>query len=434
MSNMKSELSRSQARIIINKLGQDGTPPERGVKHFTVGMNSYLNVLNDEYLDTFLKDGASSFKLLVGDYGSGKTHFLYVLRSIAWEKNYVTSIVKLSPTTSPFDKLELVYKNIVTEIMIPVNEEENSTSDRGIENLLDSWFERIQSSFQISMKIDDPDSSELKKILNQYINDFKFAIESSSFKNAIKQYFRGKIDKDENKIEIITSWLKGEKVPPKFLKDYLIFEPLNKTTAFKFIRSLCQFVRDIEYNGLLLFFDEGERFSSISSSKARKIALDNLRQIVDESGNSRLPGSLVIYAITSHIENELAEYMALRDRLSSQSVLSFRNPSSVRIDIEKLDQEGSELLINISRKLSKIYEKAYNFNFEDISSIKISEFNDAVKELAIYTSNQSLSVNQRRLFVKSLITFFNNVRADKNIPSNEDITDILYDTAADLGD
>ena len=68
--------------------------------------------------------GLSSFKLLVGDYGAGKTHFLYVLREIAWRSNFAVSLVKLSPSSCPFDKLELVYKNLCSEIAPPPKDEE----------------------------------------------------------------------------------------------------------------------------------------------------------------------------------------------------------------------------------------------------------------------------------------------------------------------
>ena len=101
-------MDRQLARAIINKLGSTGTPPEFGIEHFTVGLEPYLKVLEDEYLDGILKYNLSSFKLITGNYGGGKTHFLYTVRDLAFRHNYCVAYVSLNPTECPFDKLELV--------------------------------------------------------------------------------------------------------------------------------------------------------------------------------------------------------------------------------------------------------------------------------------------------------------------------------------
>jgi len=420
------KITQNTARMIINKLGESGTPPESGVRHFSAGLDTYIDVLREEYLNTNLKIGLSSFKLLVGDYGAGKTHFLYVLREYAWDQNYVVSLVKLSPSSCPFDKLKLVYKNLCSEIIPPPSDRNVvSYTEKGIRYLLEEWFEDIRDKFKKSLKVDDPYDYELTESLKSYINSLKLSVESNSFKNAVIQYFKASINGDEESKNLIISWLSGEDTDRSALKEYMIFERLTKATAFPLLRSLCQFVRDIGYNGLLIFFDEGERMSSISGSRQRKEALDNLRQIVDESGNSRLPGVLFIYAITPKIEtDEITEYPALRDRLRANRNLSKINPLSVRIDVEKLDISGQELLEIIARKLVSIYEVAYNYKFQPEVYSRISEF-------ATYAANTTLTVNVRRLFVKSMVAVLNYIKNTKNVPSLEDMRSLFIETAAE---
>ena len=79
-------LTQQEAQHIVRKLGESGIPPTRGLEAYTVGMDSLLGTLTSEYLGGYLRDGGSSFKLVVGEYGSGKSHFLYRLRDIAWEQ------------------------------------------------------------------------------------------------------------------------------------------------------------------------------------------------------------------------------------------------------------------------------------------------------------------------------------------------------------
>lgn len=420
-------LTIPSARMIINKLGETGTPPENGASYFSVGLEKYFDVINEEYLQTNLQMGLSSFKLLVGDYGAGKTHFLYVLREFSWKHNFCVSIVKLSPASCPFDKLELVYKNLVIEISSPpISGDIVTYTEMGIEYILDRWFESMREKFMKGLRVEDPQDSELINRLQSFINSSKLAIESSSYKNAVKEYFRACIRNDETSKAVILSWLKGEKSDTGLLKNYRIFERLSKSTAFLFIRSLCQFIREIDYSGLLIFFDEGERMSSISGAKQKKTALDNLRQIVDEAGNSRLPGVLFVYAITPQIETvEITEYPALRDRLRANRNLSALNPLSVRIDIEDLDISSEELLEKIAVNLIQIYEIAYTYEFPP-------EVHNRIKEFAHYAASRTLSVNVRRLFVKSMVSVMNYIRSTKRTPSFDQMKSIFVETASEL--
>src|SRR5256885_12190855 len=91
------------ARQIIETLGQSGTPVSKGVSFYNVGNDSLLKAIDPHYLGSYLADGGAVFKLVVGDYGSGKSHFLYCVRDRAWQRNFAVSKVDLSPKESPYD-------------------------------------------------------------------------------------------------------------------------------------------------------------------------------------------------------------------------------------------------------------------------------------------------------------------------------------------
>jgi hypothetical protein len=62
----KTVLDSKLAKAIIHKLGSFGTPPEFGIEYFSVGVEQYLRVIEDEYLKDILKFSLSSFKLITG--------------------------------------------------------------------------------------------------------------------------------------------------------------------------------------------------------------------------------------------------------------------------------------------------------------------------------------------------------------------------------
>jgi hypothetical protein len=119
-----NELKPQVARRIIDTVGANGIPPQYGFQFFTAGLEPYLSVIEEEYLASFIKQGGSAFKMVVGVYGGGKTHFLYCVRDIAWNHNFAVSYVSLSPGESPFHKLELVYSAIVRNIVAPLTADE----------------------------------------------------------------------------------------------------------------------------------------------------------------------------------------------------------------------------------------------------------------------------------------------------------------------
>ncbi len=399
------------ARGIINILGSTGTPPEHGIEHYTVGLDQYLQTLSEEYLQGILKIDYSAFKLIVGSYGGGKTHFLYNVRDLAFKENFVVSYVPLSPSECPFDKLELVYKAIVDNMLTPPpvqtykpaslagrpeRKDSFSWQGRGIEAFLRTWYGQVILSFE---------GAEDKESLIEETLETITGIESISFRNAVRGAFKALLGGDEEQLARLLLWIKGEGFDRDELRKYGVMEDINRVTAFRMIRSLIQWVKLIGYSGMVLLFDEAERGMSVIRAREKKIALDNLRQIVDECGNGRLPSCLILYAIPDEnqlLEGTLGVYEALRQRL--RGMFHRSNPSGAKINLEDLDMDAIEFLIALGEKLSQIYHIAYGFPFDS-------------RELVHNVAKAAYSfrfhgIGHRRLFVKALIQCLHQLRDD----------------------
>jgi len=143
-----NELRPDIARRIVETVGANGIPPEYGFQFFTAGLQPYLAVMDEEYLSSFIKQGGSAFKIVVGVYGGGKTHFLYSVRDLAWRYNFVVSYVSLSPDESPFHRLDRVYKAIVGGMMPPLTTDEMlSGYEQGIVSFLRAWYSQQFQEF-----------------------------------------------------------------------------------------------------------------------------------------------------------------------------------------------------------------------------------------------------------------------------------------------
>ena len=388
-------MDRQLARAIVNKLGSTGTPPEFGVEHFTVGLEPYLKVIEEEYLDGILRYNLSSFKLITGNYGGGKTHFLYTVRDLAFRHNYCVAYVSLNPTECPFDKLELVYRGIAANLIAPrPADAPTAVWDKGIESVVRMWHDDQR-------KLHDRTDS-----LRKYLETLP-TTESTSYSNSVRGAFASLLAEDGEGFSDVIQWLKGEDVTKEVRVQHRISERIDKATAFRVLRSLIQWVHAIGYAGLVLLFDEAERGMSISSSRDKRRALDNLRQLVDECGNSRLPGAMVFYAVPD--ENLLLEgsggvYEALKQRL--RTALNETNPVGVRINLEELGIEPAEFLKRLGARLAILFESAYELKLAEAKRDAIVR---ALADLAV--SAFAFDVGYRRLFVVSVLDAFHQLRA-----------------------
>ncbi|OPX17460.1 hypothetical protein BXT86_06365 [candidate division WOR-3 bacterium 4484_100] len=401
------KLDKKTAKAIIHQLGSSGTPPQFGIEHFSVGLEPFLKVIEEEYLRDILKLNLSSFKMITGNYGGGKTHFLYMLRDLAWKNNYVTSYAPLSPTECPFDRLELVYKKIVLNIAPPLENGQPFSDQIGIDILLKD--------------IDKKSTGILMKLSR---------LESSSFANAIKAAILNLKNEDEEGFYEVIQWLKGEDVPKELRLRYRISERIDRSNAFRMLRSLVQFINAMGYSGLILLFDEAERGMSISSARDKRRALDNLRQLIDECGNSRLPGAMFFYAIPD--ENLLLEgtggvYEALKQRLRSN--FTRINPMGVKINLEELGLEPVDFLTRLGKKLKNIFEIAYDCRLKDdlfIPSMK--NLVEAALEL------QTLDISYRRIFVVGIIEAYQRLKQEQILITEEIAREILRSTVKMLSE
>jgi hypothetical protein len=388
-----NELRPDIARRIIDTVGANGIPPDYGFQFFTEGLDPYLSVIEEEYLASFIKKGGSTFKMVVGVYGGGKTHFLYCVRDIAWKHNFVVSYVSLSPGESPFHKLELVYRAIVRGIMPPLSPDELlSGYEKGIISFLRSWYGKKYQEFSDR----GLSGGDLREALLVDIERLG-GIESIGFAKAVKSAFCALLNNQEEDFINICQWLSGEGYYRRIHGRYGILQRIDRTTAFPMIRSLVQWIREIGYSGLVVLLDEAERVPSLST-RQREQHLSNLREVIDECGHTNFQGVMIFYAVPDEnfLEGHTQIYEALKQRV--ETVFDDLNPTGVKIELEKIPIEPLEFLKKIGQKLREIYEIAYEHHFDDA---RVEETVDLIANSAY--EERFGDIGYKRLFVQRWI-------------------------------
>jgi hypothetical protein len=386
-------ISKTLARQIVEVLGSSGTPPNRGVQHFNVGNQSLLDALDEYYLSSYLQDGGATYKMVIGDYGSGKSHFLYCLRDLAWQRGFAVVKVDLSPVETPYNDQRLVYSAVARNI-IWHEEDEMITDERGLIPFLEGTLQRIVGEGISLETAGHPNYRGLVDTLEAT------PIDSPAYKSAVLGYFEALIRNQDERLESLSRWLVGSPTTPddtKILREIGVTGKITRPNAFRMLRSLAQVVRALSYSGLILLFDEVDRMASIGG-KAEKLATDNLREVIDRC-RDELPGAMFVYAVPPQFINDIVpRYPALQQRVRAPGRFSRSNHFSPQISLEHLDLDEDDLMLAIGEKLIPIYETAFEADLDQT----IQYGNAAI--LANVARDVFLDISHRWLFVKAFIT------------------------------
>jgi hypothetical protein len=351
---MSDALDSRTASRIIHSLAESGQPPKLGASYLNVGTDSIIRRLRTDYLEDLLtsfegQDGQGACKWVEANYGNGKTQFLRCTQEEAWNLNYVTAFVELSQDECPLDRPDRVYgavaRSLQAKPLTPADVDRGRGIDAALQQLLDRKFQGV-----LSGNLND----ELRDQAIAWVETSLAAtpVESTGFRTAVVQFLQAKLKGDSHKAQVAAVYLRGEPFATKELKEIDLYEKLDRTSGFRFLRSLCQLIQRSELAaGTVLLFDEARRSLSLMSSKAQKIACENLLTIINRCNSGELPGTLFLYAVMPEFFTEFATaYPALQQRCGP----------ATRIDLESLQGlKELDLLQMIGQKITEVFRTAF---------------------------------------------------------------------------
>lgn len=291
-----------------------GKPPHEYVGTFHVGYTPLLDYFRSK-LDEVRDLGVSDVKFVNADFGRGKSHFLDLVRLLAFERGFVVSRVELHQREVPFDKLEIVIQRIIMNV---------STAEfrsNGFEKLLRKWAreQRGKSENELYAVLEDVPMPQLRTYL------VEFARAANVDPPAPRRI-----------IELLR-WFRGEETPSK-----------RFNSVQEYLHSLTQFFRLIGYSGFVIMLDEAEAISSLTRGNRGSIANENIRQIIDNDQDSQ--GFYFVFASTPTFfaappggqvrrgdPISVYSYPALRRRVENVlSLMDPRSPDSVIVELPDL--------------------------------------------------------------------------------------------------
>ena len=119
---------------------KSGNVPQSGAISLCMGREMEVEEFK-ELLNKVDEDEKAVVKFVNGEFGAGKSFFLKVVEEMAFDKNFVVSWITLS-NDIPFNKIDVVYKNIAKNLKCKTGTSLDHIIDRWITNLKMMSFEQ----------------------------------------------------------------------------------------------------------------------------------------------------------------------------------------------------------------------------------------------------------------------------------------------------
>jgi len=259
-----------------------------------------------------IADGGSSFRLVIGDYGAGKTFFLYLVRAIALEKKLVVANADLTPDRrlqASGGQARSLYAELMRSIATRAKPEGGA-----LPGVVEKF---IATSKTVAKATGQPTEAVLRQKLEQLtelVNGYDFA-------DVIASYCRGVEEGNERLKTDAIRWLRGEFSTKTDARQALgVRTIVDDDTVYDQLKLLARFIRLAGFAGFMVCLDEVVNLYKLANSQARNANYEQILRILNDSLQGTAVGLGFLLGGTPEFlldpRRGLYSYAALQSRLA----------------------------------------------------------------------------------------------------------------------
>ncbi len=338
---MNKPIKPKEREIIIQSL-RSGVVPKIGLQHIQVGRSNELKSFIKDI--DIISDGGSSFRFVIGEYGSGKTFFLSLVRSIALEKGLVTIHADLSPTKrfqGTDGKARMLLADMINNLSTRTKQDGNA-----LQNILEKFI-------SIAKEEATKKNESVSTIISQKLSELNEYTGGYNFISVIKKFYEAIETGDEELKNYAINWLKaGYTTKTGTYKDLGIKEFISDSSFFNTLILYSVFVKKAGYKGLLICMDEMVNLFKITNTVSRKANYEIILTMLNNTLQGSLSNMGFIMCGTPEFMTDtnrgLYSYEALRSRLAENSFskkLGVVDFNSVVLRLASLTKEEVYILL-----------------------------------------------------------------------------------------
>lgn len=287
-----------------------GVVPRVGQQHIQVGRHDEVKALVTD-IDR-VADAGSSIRFIIGEYGSGKTFFLNLVRSIALERNLIAINADLSPDRrlhATGGQARSLYAELMRNIAT------RSKPDGGamasvVEKFVTSALAEARST-----------GGAVEEVIRTRLASLQELVGGYDFAHVVEAYWRGHDNGNEDLKESALRWLRGEYTTKTEARTHLgVRTIVADANVYDQLKLFARFVRLAGYGGLLIVLDELVNLYKLANTQARNSNYEQILRILNDVLQGSTEGLGVLLGGTPEFlfdtRRGLYSYSALQSRLA----------------------------------------------------------------------------------------------------------------------
>lgn len=304
---------RERDRDAILQSLRAGVVPRRGQQHIQVGRESELRVLIED-IDR-ISDGGTGVRFIIGAFGSGKTFFLNLVRSVGMERKLVAIHADLTPDRR-LHSTGGHARSLFAELMRNM-----STRNKPEGGALPSVVERFVTSAVTEAK---GEGVETAVVIHRRMAGLSEMVGGYDFAHVVECYWRGHDTGDEALKANAVRWMRGEFSTKTDARQALgVRSIVDDANFYDQIKLLARFIRLAGYGGLLVCIDEMVNLYKMSNGRARNTNYEQILRILNDALQGSAEGLGFLFGGTPEFVTDtrrgLYSYAALQSRLAENT-------------------------------------------------------------------------------------------------------------------
>lgn len=297
---------------IINSL-RAGVVPRIGQQHIQVGRAGELAALLAD-IERIADDGSAA-RFVIGEYGSGKTFFLQLVRSVALQKKLVTVHADLSPDRrlhATGGQARSLYSELMRN-MATRAKPDGGAMGSVVERFVTSALSEARATGRSPEAVIRAGLDQLTELTGGY-----------DFADVVAKYWQGHDTGNEQLKSDAVRWLRGEFTTRTDARAALgVRTIVDDANFYDQLKLLARFVRLAGFDGLLVGLDEMVNLYKLANSQARNSNYEQILRILNDALQGSAAGIGFLFGGTPDFLTDsrrgLYSYTALQSRLSENT-------------------------------------------------------------------------------------------------------------------
>lgn len=290
-----------------------GVVPRAGQHLVQVGRVRELEALMHDV--ERIADSGSGFRVVIGEYGSGKTFFLNLVRAIALEKKLVTMHADLNPDRrlhASGGQARSLYAELTKNM---------ATRTKPEGGALAGVVEKFVAQARTDAKAG---GMTTETVIRQRLEQLAEMVNGYDFADVIAAYCKGFEENNEQLKTDAIRWLRGEFSTKTDARAALgVRTIVDDASVYDQLKLLARFVRLAGYSGLMVCLDELVNLYKLANTQARNSNYEQILRILNDSLQGSAEGLGFVLGGTPEFlldtRRGLYSYAALQSRLAENT-------------------------------------------------------------------------------------------------------------------